>query len=244
MLTLERLQITLAPRPFQFYQRVDSTNDIALEWLRSNAPAGAVVIADEQIKGRGRLGRTWHNSPGTALVVSIILRPQARHLSRLSMLGALAVCETIESLGISEVGIKWPNDVQLQGRKVCGILPEAVWEGDQLQGAILGIGVNVRVDFTGTELAETAISLETVLKKQVDRLDLLGHLLKRVDDWSLHMDAVFDAWKTRLTTLGQQVKAGDVEGTAESVDDDGALLIRNREGNLNRVIAGDIALGR
>lgn len=243
MLTLETIQTALAPRPFQFYERVDSTNDIALEWLRRNAPQGAVVIADEQVKGRGRLGRTWHNKPGTALILSIILKPEAKHLSRLSMLGALAVCETVEHLGIADVGIKWPNDVQVYGRKVCGILLEAIWEGDQLQGVVLGIGINVRVDFAGTELAETAISLETVLEKPISRLDLLVLLLNHLDYWSIHTNMVFDAWKRRLNTLGQQIKAGEIEGTAESVDDDGALLIRNREGNLDRVIAGDIALG-
>lgn len=243
MLTLNNIQAVLETRPFRFLERANSTNDIALMWLQEGAEHGAVVITDEQIQGRGRSGRFWYTPAGTALIVSIILHPEPRYLSRVSMMGALAVWEVIHQLGVDTASIKWPNDVQIDGLKVCGVLPEAVWEGDQLRGVVLGIGINVRIDFTQTPLANTAISLETVLGKKVHRLDLLVDLLARLDYWSGHMDMVLDAWKIRLTTLGQHISSGQIEGLAEDIDNDGALIIRDGNGRVHRVIAGDIGLG-
>jgi BirA family biotin operon repressor/biotin-[acetyl-CoA-carboxylase] ligase len=248
-LTAERVQAALAPRAVRFLAVADSTNDSARDWLRAGASAGAAVLADEQRRGRGRMGRTWQTPPGAALAVSVILYPPPAALPRLSMLAAAAVCDLLERLGCADVGIKWPNDVQLNGRKVCGVLVETEWAGDRLLGAVVGIGLNVRVDFTGTELAQTAISLADVLDSVPDRLDLLVALLTRLDDWYARLEtpALYDAWRGRLTTLGQRVSISGqgepVTGTAESVDAQGALLVRDAAGALQRVVAGDIALG-
>ncbi len=248
-LTAEHICLALSPRAARFYQQADSTNEIALEWLREDALTGSVVVADEQLKGRGRKGRTWHTPPGVALAVSVILHPLPETLNRVSMLGALAICELVENLGISNVGIKWPNDVQINGRKVSGVLPENEWDGDKLVGVVLGMGLNVRVDFAGSELENTAINVESALGKPVDRLELLVKLLAGVDKWNALLDSValYDAWKNRLTTIGQTVTVNSadaiVQGVAEGVDEQGALLVRDKEGVLHRVIAGDIALG-
>jgi BirA family biotin operon repressor/biotin-[acetyl-CoA-carboxylase] ligase len=245
--TPERLQTALSPRPVRYLPEVGSTNDVALGWLRQGAPAGAVVVADAQVQGRGRLGRRWHAPAGTALIVSVVLKPPRAVLGRLTMVGAVAIAETIEALGAAEVDLKWPNDVRLHGRKVCGILPEAAWEGDDLLGAVLGMGLNVRVDFTGSELADSATSLEPALGRTVDRVDLLARLLERVDDWQTRADsaALFEAWKRRLSTIGQvvTVSGAGVHGIAEGVDDQGALLVRTGRGDVQRVVAGDIQLG-
>jgi BirA family transcriptional regulator, biotin operon repressor / biotin---[acetyl-CoA-carboxylase] ligase len=249
MLTAQRVENALAPRPAQFYEQVESTNDLALEWLRQGAGSGAVVVADEQIKGRGRKGRTWYTPPGTALILSVILRPALEQLPQLTMLGALAISDMLVHLGIHDVGIKWPNDVQIGGRKVTGILPEAVWKGNKVEGAVLGMGVNVRIEFSGTELADKAISIEPALGRAVDRLDLLVYLLTRIDYWAakLGTQALIGAWRERLTTLGQiiTVNSADqvIHGLAESVDDEGALMVKGDDGSVHRVIAGDIALG-
>lgn len=242
-----RLEAALSPRPFRYLTEVGSTNDVALEWLRQGAPTGAVVLTDAQVEGRGRLGRRWHAPAGTALIVSVILRPPVQALGRLTMLGAVCIAETVESLGALDVDIKWPNDVRLGGRKICGILPEAAWTGDRLDGVALGMGLNVRVPFEGTDLAGSATSLETALGRPIDRVDLLTHLLGRVDAWSAEVgsDALFVAWKRRLGTVGQHVtvSASGVQGMAEGVDAQGALLVRTESGALERVIAGDIRLG-
>ncbi len=241
----EHLQVRLSPRPVRYYPQADSTNDIALAWLGEGAEAGAVVVTNEQVKGRGRKGRTWHTPAGTALTFSVVLRPPAAHLHRVTMLGAVAICELLDHLGAADVSIKWPNDVHLNGRKVSGVLPEAVWNGGRLSGVVLGIGINVSIDFAGTDLADTAISITPALGRSVDRLAALAVVLARIDAWSaaLGSAALFDAWKGRLNTLGRQVTIGDVQGRAEAVDDDGTLLVRDAAGELHRVLAGDIALG-
>lgn len=243
----DRFAEKLAGRLLRYLPEVGSTNDVALDWLRAGAPPGAVVLADAQIKGRGRLGRRWHAPAGTALIVSVILFPSLHTFGQMTMLGAVSIAETLEAVGAQAIDIKWPNDVRLKGRKVCGILPEAAWDGDQLRGVALGIGLNVRVDFGATELAGTAISLESALGRRVDRLDMLARLLNRVDYWAGHSDtpALFDAWKQRLSTLGQEVAVttSAVRGIAEAVDAQGALLVRTADGTLERVIAGDIRLG-
>src|SRR5690606_4117303 len=131
----------------RFYERADSTNDLALAWLREGAPIGAVVIADEQLKGRGRKGRVWHTPPGVALAVSVVLRPPVDALHQVGMVGALAIADVCQQHVPDDVAIKWPNDVQVGGRKVSGILPETAWEADRLLGVVLGMGLNVRVDF-------------------------------------------------------------------------------------------------
>lgn len=243
------VQAALAPRAVRFYDVADSTNDIARTWLHAGAPDGAAVVADEQRRGRGRMGRIWQTPPGAALAVSIVLYPPPAALPRLSMLAAQAVCEVVESLGVDAVQIKWPNDVQIGGRKVSGVLVEAEWERDRLLGAVAGIGLNVSVDFSGTALAESAVSLADVLGSPPDRLELLAALLARVDYWyaRLGSPALHERWRARLATLGQRVTvAGPAEpvvGVAEDVDASGALLVRDAAGTLRRVVAGDIALG-
>ena len=141
------------------------------------------------------------------------------------------------------------SDVQVNGRKVSGVLPEIAWDGERLLGVVLGMGVNVRVDFSGTEVAQTAVSLETALGHPLDRAQLLAFILRRVDVWSARWGSValLDAWKSRLNTVGQVVtvmgEAGNIHGTAQAVDASGALLVRDDNGMMHRVMAGDIALG-
>lgn len=243
-LSLASLQERLKPRAIRFYPQVDSTNDLALAWLRDGAPIGSTIIADEQVKGRGRLERVWYTPPGTALIMSVILRPRREHLPQMTMLGAVAIAELAEFVGL-QAGIKWPNDVQVNGKKISGVLAEAAWEGDQLRGVVIGMGVNVRIDFSATELAQTAISLEPALGKPLNRLDLLAHLLERIDYWYAHLGspALFEAWRGRLNMLGKNVTVSGVTGVAETVESDGTLLVRDTTNILRRVIAGDIALG-
>jgi BirA family biotin operon repressor/biotin-[acetyl-CoA-carboxylase] ligase len=259
-LTAENVKAKLAPRwNAVFYERVDSTNDIAMEHLQRNRSflqaqdAGDVIVADEQVKGKGRLDRIWYTPPGTALIVSVIL-PVKEHdyLPRVTMLGAMAIAEMIENLAAADVGIKWPNDVQVNGKKVSGVLAEANWIPNvvatrKLYGVVLGMGVNVRIDFSGTELENTAISIEPALGTSVNRLDLLVDLMARVDYWYARIgsDELFDAWKSRLNMLGKMVTVqhGTIHGLAESVDASGTLLVRDEQDVLHRVVAGDIALG-
>lgn len=244
-LALPSLQVKLKSRPLRYFASIDSTNNIAMQWLQAGAEAGSVVIADEQLKGRGRMGRTWHTPPSVAIAMSVVLKPPVAFASRVSMLGALVVAELCQHLAVQNVGIKYPNDVHINGRKVCGVLPEAAWEKNHLIGVVLGIGVNVRVKFN-EELAHTATNLETETGRQLDRVDLIAYLLARIDEWSaqIHTDALFTAWRNRLNTIGQQVTIGGIRGVAEDVDSSGALLVRTERQQLERVIAGDVLLNR
>ncbi len=238
----ERLAKTL-PAPFRYYERIGSTNDVALDWLQRGAPEGAVVIADEQFAGRGRRGKSWQTPPGTALALSVVLRPRASWLSRVTMLGGLAVCELADKLGCEDIGIKWPNDVQIAGKKVSGILCEATWSGERLCGAVLGIGLNVRTDFQGTALATTATSLESAIGSRLDRAQLAGDLTNRILHWQrrIESDALFESWRSRLNVLGQLVNAGGVTGKALDVTADGELLVVDDRGLRHTVNAGELA---
>jgi len=239
------LSAELHPRQVRYFPQIASTNDLALTLLNQNAPNGTIVVADEQTKGRGRLGRTWFAPPGTSLLFTVIMRLPQSSLSRLTMLGGLAVCETLQQMGIEQVGIKWANDVQIRGRKVAGVLPEAAWEGSRLTGAILGIGVNVSVDFSESPFRDTAISLQDAIETPIDRLDLLKRILARLDAWvdRLESDSLFQAWRDNLNMIGQYVSLEGRRCRAVRVDSDGALVISDDNGTLQRVIAGDILLG-
>ncbi len=249
-LTEERLHTLLSPRPVRFFPQVSSTNDVALEWLREDAPSGAVVVADEQLHGRGRLKRIWHTPPDSALALSVILYPSISSLPQVSMLGALAVYDLLHDLGVQKAGIKWPNDVQINGLKVCGILPEAAWQGETLLGVALGIGVNVRVDFetVSAELADTATNVETVLDRRVDRSELLAMLLGYIDFWTdkLGSDVLFQTWKQRLTMMGRQVAVttpdGEKQGFVDNVLKDGQLIVISDDGTSHEILAGDVSL--
>ncbi len=254
-LTEARLRMALGRRPFQFHVQIGSTNDTAREWARAGAPQGAVVVAEEQIAGRGRFARRWSAPSGTALLLSVIIRPEAtyrKYMARLPLVGALAVAESIQALGVSDFAIKWPNDALIRGQKVAGILAETEWQGDTPEVGILGIGLNVRVDFSGTELETRAISLEPAIGIPVDRAVLLATLLTRVDYWTVRLSAsaLIDAWRSKLSTIGQQVtarfaedeQAPPISGIAIGVDEYGALLVQTDKGSLQRLVAGEVTL--
>lgn len=243
----DRLRDVMGAREYRFFPTIGSTQDEALAWIRAGAPSGAVVVADEQTRGRGRQGRVWQTPPGVALAVSAILHPPPHALPQVTMLGAMAVVALLDELEVAEVDIKWPNDVRVRGRKVSGVLPEAVWEGDHLRGAALGIGINVRVNFAGTPLADTAVSLETAVNAALDRAELLAALLRHLDRWAAYLgtDTLAAEWRSRLGMLGQSVvihtETAALHGTAEAVEADGTLLLRDASGTLHRVLAGDVA---
>lgn len=239
-----RLQDVFPSRPLRFFERIESTNNIGLEWLQAGAPDGALVIADAQTEGRGRLGRSWYAPPGTALLFTMVYTAPRNLAVRSTMLGALAVAETLREMGVRGVGIKYPNDVQIARRKVCGVLAEAAWT--DTVGVALGIGVNVRVDFTGTPFEQTATSLETVLNRPVDRASLLQSIVARLDFWRVRLatDALPAAWHSYLNMLGEWVEVhtgGEVlRGIATDVAPDGSLILRDRHGVLRPVWAGDL----
>ncbi len=243
-LSEERLHALLSDRAIRFHETLASTNEQALEWLAQGAAAGSLVVADYQTEGRGRLGRTWYAPPGTSLLMTYVMQTSKALAVRASMIGALAVAETLRDFGGRAVGLKYPNDVQIARRKVAGVLAEAVW-GDEVAIA-LGIGLNVRLDFAGTPYVESATSVESALQRPVDRAELLASIVGRLDFWRARLStaALPAAWRSYLNMLGEwvEVHTGSerLRGIAADVSSDGALVLRDRHGRLREVWAGDL----
>lgn len=228
-----------------------STNDVARALAQDNAPEATLVVADEQTAGRGRLGRTWWAPPYTCLLMSVLVRPRLppAQTLRLTMIAGLAAAEAVERVTNLPARLKWPNDIWLGHKKVGGILTETALTGEQLEYAIVGIGLNVNTTFQARPaLAETATSLKLEMGQEIDRLTVLCELVERLAVWyaDIARPQVKSAWAARLVTLGQQVSiqqpTGRLEGVAEAVDDDGALLVRTADGALRRLLAGDVSL--
>lgn len=187
-----------------------STMDAAKEEVRHNAPEGTAVLAEEQTKGRGRLKRSWVTPPGSCLAVTLVLYPDKKVLPYLIMVASLAVVESIEKTTGLKAQIKWPNDVLINGKKVCGILIENGFRGSNVAYAVIGIGINVNVNISNiAEISATATSLADVLGKEVSRLELLRNLFISMEKLYLEArqdDAVFRKWRDNLVTLGKKVR--------------------------------------
>lgn len=233
--------------PLIYLPEVGSTNTYASELAREDTAEGTLVMTDHQIAGRGRVGRVWKAMPGQQLALSLILRPTfPPHF--LVMASALAVAEAIETLTDARPEIKWPNDVLLAGRKVCGILIET---SDGV--AILGMGVNVGGSLDDDpELASRATTLAEATGRAVSREALAVEIIRRLDarytmlleDGDTELRRLRADWRERLVTLGRHTTIHQREttlaGLAEDVDDDGALLLRTDDGRLTTVLWGDV----
>ena len=249
----EGLNTRFVGREVVYLQEVGSTNDEARRLARAGAPEGTLVIADYQRSGRGRLDRRWEAPPGSCLLLSLVFRPPlAPHqVQRLTMACGLAVIDAIESETGLKVGLKWPNDVMLGSAKAGGILTELELEGDRVSFVVVGMGLNVNLDpgQLPAELIVPATSLSHVLGGEVARLPLLWALLGAVEERYLRLklgSSPHAEWAERLVTLGRQVRVSGVgsvlEGLAEGVDANGALVVRRADGRLETVLAGDVSL--
>ena len=232
-----------------YYPKLASTMDIARQEALRGAAEGTVVVADEQTGGRGRVKRVWL-SPKGSISLSIILYPGVINLPYLIMLASLAVAGTIEAVTGLKPSIKWPNDVLVSGKKVCGILIENEVRGREVLYSIIGIGINVNLrlaDFAG--IPPTATTLADELGGSVSRLDLIRRLLVEAEGLYLSLpdaESIYQAWRNRLETLDRKVQVVSgktvLEGVAESVARDGSLLLRHSNGSSTRIVAGDISL--
>jgi BirA family biotin operon repressor/biotin-[acetyl-CoA-carboxylase] ligase len=232
-------------RRLHWLATTSSTNDVARRMAREGAAEGTAVAARTQTAGRGRLGRTWV-APAGGLWVSVILRPRVgiREVPRLGLAVGVAVFRAIERATGVRTGLRWPNDVLLEGRKVAGILAEAGPDGDWV---VVGIGVNTAIPLD--VLPPGATSLQETLGAPPDNEALMAALFADLERmYELYrgdgIHSILTAWSATSTTLGRRVRAhvgtGSFEGVAECVDDDGALWIRVDDGTRRRVVAGDV----
>jgi len=240
------LQASFIGREIRYLPKISSTMDAAREAAGRGADAGTVIVAGEQTAGRGRLKREWI-SPRGSIAVSIILYPDIATIPYLMMIAPLAAVHTIECIAGTKAQIKWPNDILINGKKVGGILIENELRGDKVAYSIVGIGINVDLDVAGhPEIAATATSLHG----ENLRPDIMRSLLEEFEKLYLKLPGgggeIYKAWRDRLITLGQKVRAVSnesvIEGTAEAVDESGALYIRQPDGAMVKVVAGDVTL--
>ncbi len=254
------LQTALIGKTLIYHPSLDSTNTLALDLIRSaqtdgTPPAeGTVILTDHQPGGRGRQGRRWQSLPGQQVLLSIIVYP-AFPMSSLVMCAALAVREAIAQTTTLSPAIKWPNDVLLGGKKVCGILIETTNSPDNRWCAVVGIGVNVFGSFKeDPELAERATSIAEQGGSTIGREALIAAILHRFEEHYLQLQhggragarQVWSGWREHLATRGRlvRVQQGEqtIEGLALDVEADGALLVRQGDGTTAQIHWGDVHL--
>ncbi len=240
--------------PLHYVATVDSTNRAALTLAHKGAPEGTVVLADCQTKGKGRLHRVWQSPPGCNVYTSILLRPAIApaEASQITLMAGVAVAETIASFCPAGVGLKWPNDVRIRGRKVCGILTETRMAGGALDAVVVGIGLNVNMaggDFDPA-YRETATSLSQETGAELSRTDIALLLYDRFEKWYetfllRGFAPVREGWLARSEMAGRRVRIlfrdATEEGMVAGIDQDGALLLAGDDGTVRRVTAGDAA---
>jgi len=232
-----------------YYPVTTSTNDIARQQALVKCPEGTAVIAEKQTSGRGRLKREWVTPQGN-IAVTVVLYPSRKDLHFLTMLAALAVQYSIQKTTGLKCQLKWPNDVLINGKKVCGILLESQASPDSAEYAIVGIGINVNMKLAEyPEISAIATSLADETGKEVSRVAMLQNLFVEMEKLYLRLqdgESLMAEWREHLVTLGKSihVRSGDevFEGIAEAVAEDGSLMLRCADGRLKKFMAGDVTL--
>lgn len=243
-------------RRIEFHEEVASTNTEAMRLALGGAPEGTVVLADAQSAGRGRLDRTWESPPSRNLYLSVVLRPDipAARASLIPLTAGVAAADALLQYCPGRVRLKWPNDVLVGGKKICGILTEMRTRGDRVHFLVVGMGVNLnmqKLDFP-RELRETATSLRIETGGDVGRLDFAVRLFESLERWYRVFlgggeAAIRERWLQGADLVGKRVEvvlgATTERGTVVGLDPTGALLLEGETG-VRQVLAGDVYIER
>ncbi len=235
------------------YEDLDSTNDAIRKLGEEGLSEGVCVFAEHQKKGRGRLGRKWDSPKGQGILLSVLLRPaiEPYAVPRVTLAAALAVIRAVREETGLHLGVKWPNDVVHEGKKLCGILTEMSAEADRVNFLVLGLGLNVNAKVK--DLPPGSASLREILGKKVARVPLAQSILRELEKVyervkSGRHEELCEEWESVSHTTGQQVSAKllgrTVNGIATGIDADGALWIRHDNGFQERILSGDVQLIR
>lgn len=238
------LETTLLGRKVVHLNTTNSTNVVARQMAERGIEEGTVVIAENQTRGKGRMGRSWTTRPG-GLWMSVVLKPgiDPMHASSITLLAAVSVTKALRGAGLDAV-IKWPNDVLVNGKKICGILTEMSAETDVVNFIILGIGVNVNNEMP----LETATTMKAELGRDVDRVKFTQSLLEVLEEDYLTFKEegfipILWSWRRYSDTLGRLVEVTYqdevIRGTAQDVDEDGSLLVKTGDGSIRKIVSGD-----
>lgn len=227
------------------YETVSSTMDLAFQLGLDGETEGAVVCAESQSVGRGRMERRWSSPKGKGLYLSLLLRPQLlpTDAAKMTLLSAVAVCEVLRSHCQVEAQIKWPNDLLIEGKKVAGILTELSAEMDCVRFIVIGLGLNVNT--AKRQIPDNGTSLKIVAGHSLNRIELMQEILRSMDHWyemlnQQGFDPIMNRWRELSSTLGQQVSIGDVKGRAVDLDEHGGLIVEDEEGKRVRCMTGDV----
>ncbi len=250
-----RLTTAWAAHPVIYYESIASTNNEARRLAEEGAGCGTLIVAEEQLQGKGRRGRSWLTPAGNAVAMSLIVRPEGlmpEKASMLTLVAGLAVCTAVRELCGVDAQIKWPNDVVAGGRKICGILTEMSSEPDCINYVVIGIGINTHVEAFPPELQEIAVSLHTLTKEIPDRAALICGCMEKFEKYfevfmrSFDFSALRQSYNQLLAGRGGTVRvlSGEDEhsGISEGIDEEGQLLVRLEDGSLERVLSGEVSV--
>jgi len=252
---LPHKHISLLGKEIHFYRELTSTNNIARQMAKSGAAEGTIVMSRSQSAGRGRMQRQWFCPPGKGLLLSMILRPEisVQFVPQLTLLTAVVVAETIKKVTGCAAGIKWPNDIFINGKKVCGILAESSFSSANVAYVIIGLGINVNLGthHLPSDCQETSTSLSLESGRNVSRIKLLKQF---IITWDEHIRGFVkdghpylrSKWIKNNVTLGKNVTVNKgnylVHGLAVDVSEKGGLLVRLSDGSLQEYLAEDVSL--
>ena len=238
-----------------YFTQTDSTNVRARAIAAEGAPEGTVVIAEEQLRGKGRRGRVWYSPAGEGIYASVILRPrvQPHEATQLILVSAVAAAETLLAHAAVPVAIKWPNDILVGGKKIAGILTEMSVDMDRIDYVIIGLGINVNTPAVSLppDIAGIATSLCAETGRLFSRVELLRTYLEKLEGaYALFQQRNFEPvrqrWLELSRIIGRQVRIAGVERTFEgevvNIDPNGFLILKSPDGTTQRILAGDISL--
>ncbi|MCD8089466.1 MAG: biotin--[acetyl-CoA-carboxylase] ligase [Clostridiales bacterium] len=247
-----QLKTDFTGKELYYYRSVGSTNDKAKELAEEGCSDGTVVIAEEQFKGRGRRGRSWNSETGSAVAVSILLRPgfPPEYAPNLTLILGMAVNKTVRALGC-ESFIKWPNDIVAGGRKLCGILVEMATEEREIKYVVCGVGINVSNKDFPDEIKETATSVFIETGKEFLRQDVIRSVLENFEVYYKEYEkSGFEAFRERYNSecinIGRELKAifrdSEIIGVGVGVNDMGELIIREKDGKERTLRSGEVSV--
>ena len=249
-----RLQTERMGREIRYYSTVDSTNQYAKRIAEEGAPDGALVIADEQTAGKGRSGRSWVTAPGEAVAFTLLLRPKLSpdRISMVTLVMGLAVARAVNALYQAGAGIKWPNDVVIRGRKLCGILTEMSAEVMRVQYIVIGVGINVNISSFPEEIRERATSLKLELGHEVSRAELIAEVMSQFERLYGQFEAdgdlrgIREEYNALCLNAGSAVRVLDPNreytGTSQGINSRGELLVETEDGKIREVYAGEVSV--
>ena len=244
---------TFGKDAIHYYDSITSTNDKAYALAEAGEAEGAVIIAESQTKGKGRIGRKWLSPEGGGIYLSIVLRPdfETDEIPTITLMAGAAIVQAIKKVSGVDAVMKWPNDVLINGKKVSGILTEIKAQPDRVDFLVLGIGINVNT--LSKKLPSEGTSLVVESGKPVDRIGLVRVVLAEIEKRYEKLKkkgfaSIRDEYKSLSSVLGSKVKVQEhhrtLVGTAVDVDEKGALIVKDKTGELKRVFSGDVLLCR